>query len=183
MPHAGIDAEDPRNFGIIEYLRPQPVTLESLARKLTAASKGKTAAAVRERAEQILNSIETRPHRPNPPLSQPVDRAPHPWFGLGTHPDLVGALWKLDELLPERCRWLLWGYPALVHPRSGVVFAAAFGTIGLFLRLPPKVVGSAVAEASRTAPADFSSAASDWHLVKSQPTVFDLGPGAYNCAE
>lgn len=29
------------------------------------------------------------------------------------------------------------GYPALVHPRTGVIFALASGTIGIVVRLPP----------------------------------------------
>jgi hypothetical protein len=139
MSHTGIKAEDPRNAGIIEYLRPGPVTRKAIVRRLAAVSKDRTDLEIRNHAAQVLRSIQGRPHRPDPPLSQPVDRAPHPWFVRGTHPDLVEALWKLDDFPPERCRWLLRGYPALVHPRSGVVFAAAIGTKGLFLRLPSEV--------------------------------------------
>jgi hypothetical protein len=186
MSHPGINAEDPRNAGIIEYLRPAPVTLESIIRKLTAASSGKTDHEIRKRSEEVLESIRSKPHRPDPPLSQPVDRAPHPWFGLGTHPDLVEALWKLDDSLPERCRWLLWGYPALVHLRSGVVFATAMGTIGLFLRLPGRALSGADAEvASRAlaAPPDRGSELSDWHLVRAWDSLAALGMRAYACAE
>lgn len=184
MSHAGINAEDPRNAGIIGHLRPGPVTLEAIVRRLTAVSKGKTDLEIRNRAEQTLKSIQSRPHRPDPPLSQSVDRAPHPWFGLGTHPDLVEALWKLDDLLPERCRWLLWGYPALVHPRSGVVFAAAFGTKGLFLRLPSEVLGNEEVKAFKIlgAAPDFGSAVADWRSVRPRASVVEFGPRAYACA-
>jgi hypothetical protein len=184
MAHTGIKAEEPRNAGIIEYLKPGPVTLETIVRRLSAVSKGKTDLEIRSHAQQVLESIQSRPHRPDPPLSQPVDHAPHPWLGLGTRPDLVEALWKLDDLLPERCRWLLWGYPALVHPRSGVVFAVAFGTKGLFLRLPSEVLSGEEAEASGilSVPPDFGSALSDWRSVK-PPHTGDLGTRAYGYAE
>ena len=69
MSHAGINAEDPRNAGIVEYLKPEPVTLETIARKLAAASKGKTDAEIRAQAEQMLQTIESKPHRSAPPLS------------------------------------------------------------------------------------------------------------------
>jgi hypothetical protein len=190
MSHAGIHAEDPRNAGIIDYLRPEPVTLERVIRSLTAASKGKTDKGkidteIRERAAQVIQSIESKPHRPDPPVSQPVDCAPHPWFGLGTHPDLVEALWKLDDLLPERCRWLLWGYPALVHPRSGVVFAAAFGTIGIVLRLPSEVLADEDAKAPSplSAPPNSSPALSAWRLVRLWDCLPQLGSRAYAYAE
>ena len=184
MSHAGIHAEDPRNAGIIDYLRPAPVTLEVIVRRLTAASKGKTDLEIRSHAEQVLQSIQGRPHRPDAPLSQPVDRAPHPWFGLGTHPDLVEALWKLDDVLPERCRWLLWGYPALVHPQSGVVFAAAFGTKGLVLRLPSEVLGDDATTAKILAtPPDFGSALSDWRSVVPRRSAVDFATRAYAYAQ
>ena len=185
MSHAGINAEDPRNAGIVEYLKPEPVTLETIARKLAAASKGKTDAEIRAQAEQMLQTIESKPHRSAPPLSQPVEQAPHPWFGLGTHPDLIEALWKLDGSLPERCRWLLWGYPALAHPRSGVVFGIARGTIGLFLRLPKEVLADEDAKTPATvsAPPDASSALSDWRLIRQWNALAGLGMRAYADAE
>ena len=181
MSHAGINAEDPRNAGIVEYLKPEPVTLETVARRLAAASKGKTEAEIRARAEQVLQSIESKPHRPDPPLSQPVEQAPDPWFGLGTHPDLIEALWKMDGSLPERCRWLLWGYPALVHPHSGVVFGIARGTIGLFLRLPKEVLADEDAKTPATVSAlpDASAALSDWRLIRQWSALASLGARAY----
>ena len=185
MSNNGINAQDPRNAGIIEYLRPRPVTMETIVERLGARAQGKTDLEIRNRARQMLETIESKPHRPDPPLSQPIERAPHPWFGLGTHPDLVETLWELDKLLPERCRWLLWGYPALVRADNGVVFAAAFGTIGILLRLPSEVLGEEEAEVSRnlTTPPDFSPAISDWHLVKLQGSVHHLGMRAYERAE
>ncbi len=48
---------------------------------------------------------------------------------LGTHPDVVDRLWDaLNAALPSDCRWLVFDSPALVHPESGVILAAAVGT-------------------------------------------------------
>jgi len=61
-----------------------------------------------------------------------------PYLTLGTHPDLVGRLWdELGARLPEPCRWVVHGRPALVHPRTGIVFGFAGGTHTYGLRLPP----------------------------------------------
>ena len=181
MSHAGINAEDPRNAGIVGYLKPEPVTLESVVRRLGRVSEDKTDTEIRAQATQLLRTIESKPHRPAPPLSQPVEQAPHPWFGLGTHPDLIEALWKLDGSLPERCRWLLWGYPALVHPRSGVVFGVARGTIGLFLRLPEEVLADEDTKAPATVGPlpDARSALSDWRLIRQWNALAGLGMRAY----
>lgn len=52
-----------------------------------------------------------------------------PYMGQGSHPDIVQRVW--DELgagVPRKCRCLVYGTPALVHPASGIVFAACNGT-------------------------------------------------------
>ena len=74
----------------------------------------------------------------------PAD-ADDPYYRLGTHPEIVERLW--DELggdLPHQCRWILFGSPVLVHPKTGVVFGFAGGSLTYALRLP---------EAERTAAA------------------------------
>jgi len=78
--------------------------------------------------------------RPPPPLSQSLEEVDDPVEGLGTHPDIVEQLWQLDAALPQSCRWVVWGMPALVHPETGVVFAVGFGTLGYVMRLPPAVL-------------------------------------------
>lgn len=58
-----------------------------------------------------------------------------PWH-LGTHPDLIEIIWdKLPVKLPENCQWLVYGRPALVHPKNGLIFGIAAGTWVLALRL------------------------------------------------
>ena len=88
------------------------------------------------RVAKFLADETAKPVRPTPPLGQPLGQVKDPLYGLGTHPDIVEQLWRLDSGLPASCRWVVWGYPALAHPLSGVIFAVGFGTIGIAMRLP-----------------------------------------------
>lgn len=79
-----------------------------------------------------------------PALAFP-DEVPHAYMALGTHPDLVARLWdELGNALPQDCRAVFYGAPALVHPVSGVVFGFAGGTHSYALRLPEPERGEAV---------------------------------------
>jgi len=74
-----------------------------------------------------------------------------PYYTLGTHPDLVQRLWdELGKGLPEDCRWIVHGVPALVRPNSGVIFGFAGGTQTYALALPDEVRAPAVAAGART---------------------------------
>lgn len=89
---------------------------------------------------------------------------------LGTHPDIVDRLWdELNAALPADCRWLVFDSPALVHPESGVVLAAAVGT-QYALRLLPRDAATAV-----------EAGAEQVHHFRTVDTTLDLpttfGPG------
>jgi hypothetical protein len=115
MTHRGIAEDDARNRGVIAFFKPK----------------------------EMPTRIGAGPIKPAAPLSQSLEQVDDPRYGLGTHPDIIERMWKLDGSLPERCRWVLWGLPALVNPRSGVIFAVGFGTIGIVLRLPPEILEAA----------------------------------------
>jgi len=69
-----------------------------------------------------------------------------PHYTLGTHPDLVERLWdELGKALPEDCRAVFFGGPALVHPGTGIVFGFAGGTHTYALRLPDAERAAAIA--------------------------------------
>ncbi len=68
-----------------------------------------------------------------------------PYCNLGTHPDLVGWLWdELTAKLPEVCKWVVYGAPVLVNPKSGIIFGFAGGTHTYGLRLPPSARDDAI---------------------------------------
>lgn len=68
-----------------------------------------------------------------------------PYCNLGTHPELVSWLWdELTAKLPEVCKWVVYGSPVLVNPKSGIIFGFAGGTHTYALRLPPAERGAAI---------------------------------------
>ena len=73
-----------------------------------------------------------------------------PYMTLGTHPDVVERLWdEVGGRLPEPCRWVVYGRPALVHPHSGVVFGFAGGSHTYALRLPADARARAAAAGAK----------------------------------
>jgi len=134
--HRGVAIDDPRNEGPIAFFRPKKVTRESLRQSLTQVSRGKTPDEIEAKVQEVMDKIARGPIRPDPPMSESLDEVADPRYGLGSHPDIIDAL-------PQRCRWVFWGGPALVHPATGVVFARGFGTIGYVMRLLPHVLESA----------------------------------------
>jgi hypothetical protein len=181
MVHVGISPDDPRNAGIIEHLRPKPITIESVVANFAAIAARKSRSELEADAKRVLDLIGSKPHRPSPPLSQPIEKAPHPWFGLNTRPDIFEPLWKLDERLPQRCRGLLWGYPALVHPNSGVVFAVAIGTIGAFLRLSSDALTGE--EITFAGPHYLSPVGPEWSRLDLRKSLLDYVQRAYKDVE
>ena len=143
MQHRGVAIDDPRNEGPIAFFRPKKATRESLRQSLTQVSRGKTPDEIEAKVQEVMDRIARGPTRPDPPLSQSLDDMADPWYGLGTHADIIEHMWRLDDALPQRSRWVFWGSPALVHPETGVVFARGVGTIGYVMRLPPHVLESA----------------------------------------
>jgi len=189
MPHSGIAIHDPRNAGVIEYFRPKPVTPESILQSLTAASGGRDPAALRMRAQRLAETIARRPVGADPPLSQSLAEVPDPWFGLRTHPDLIEIMWKWDDSLPQQCRWVLWGRPALVHPATGTVFAVGFGTIGIVLRLSPNALeaadpqlASAIKRGNFGRSYEIGSAGPEWRFISPGPAAITLCREAYDFA-
>jgi hypothetical protein len=62
------------------------------------------------------------------PIARPSS-LPDPYMGAGCHPDVVEHLWDgLGRVLPRAARALVFGTPALVHARAGVVLATGLGT-------------------------------------------------------
>jgi hypothetical protein len=147
VAHRGVAVDDPRNAAVLAFLTPldysdKRVVRERLSRTLRRASPAKI-------DETVASIMQVR--SPPIPVSQPLEAVADPRYGLGTHPDLIDRLWELDDSLPERCRWVVHGHPALVHSRSGVIFGFAGGTLGYALRLPEGERREADALGARTA--------------------------------
>ncbi|MBI3987471.1 MAG: hypothetical protein HY343_11155 [Lentisphaerae bacterium] len=72
------------------------------------------------------------------------------YYGQGSHPDIVERVWdQIGKALPLKCRCLVYGTPALVHPNSGIVFAICNGT-QYNLRLTPAALGEALQQGAKT---------------------------------
>jgi hypothetical protein len=75
----------------------------------------------------VLGYLE--PRASGAPFSQPPDEHRDPYLQAGSHPDVVERIWdRIGAALPEDCRAVVLGTPALVHPAAGVVMAVALGT-------------------------------------------------------
>ena len=78
------------------------------------------------------------------------DCVPDPYSWCGTHPDIVEYLWdKIGKALSADCRGLVYGTPALVQPKSGVIFALGNGT-RYNLRLPGTLATMAIEGGAKT---------------------------------
>jgi hypothetical protein len=189
MSHRGVAIDDPRNAGIIEYFRPEPVTTDSLVRVLTATTaEGKASSVVRSYAAKAMQRLMHGSASSEPPLSQSLDEVADPWFGLGTQPDIVSKLWKLDDSLPQKCRWVFRGKPSLVHPDTGVVFAVGFGTIGIVVRLPSEAIEAAgslstvLQRGKRLRAVDIGPAGPEWRFIRPSAPAAQWCRAAYDFA-
>jgi hypothetical protein len=73
-----------------------------------------------------------------------------PYLGLGSHPEIVERLWdNLGAAFPVKSRGIVYGIPALVSPRSGVLLGVALGT-AYAIRLAPEAYASAVLHGAET---------------------------------
>ena len=182
VSHRGVNEADPRNRGVIEHFRPPDVTQDYLRARFANTIPNATPAKIEALVVRVMTAIASKPHRLPPPLSQSLDQVADPLYGLGTHPDIVDQLWQIDQTLPQTCRWVVWGHPALVHRTTGVIFAVAFGTIGIVVRLPLEQRDAAPANRP-TNPSqryDISSAGPEWRfLTRAQA---DLWRAAYEFA-
>jgi hypothetical protein len=187
--HVGVAPDDPRNRAPIAYFKPKPVTADSARASLRQALPHATDGDVEARVERLLQKIATGPIKSDPPLSQSLAEVDDPWYGLGTHPDIIEHMWKLDDTLPRSCRWVFWGGPALVHPQTGVVFAVGFGTIGYVMRLPPHVLAQAMPEQASqvvrrnpTYKFDISAGGPEWRFVTTRAPEAEWCRAAYDFA-
>ena len=174
-PHIGVAEQDPRNRGPIDCFRPKPVTADSARAMFTRVLPKASPQEVEAHVQKVLDRIGKGPIKPPSPLSQSLGEVEDPYYGLGTHPDIIDILWRLDAELPMRCRWVFFGGPALVHPSTGVVFAVGYGTIGFVMRLPPAALASATeteapvrVKGNGVEVFDISAAGPEWRFIRAE---------------
>jgi hypothetical protein len=91
-----------------------------------------------------IRHFEHRNELKFPPCMQITESPRDPYINLGTHPDIVEHLWSdLGSIVPEDCRCIVFGSPALIAPRSGILLAQAFGT-RYVLRIPRESMHEAI---------------------------------------
>ena len=79
---------------------------------------------------------------PGKPEVMRHDAVPDAYLRCGCHPDIVERLWdQLGPALPQDCRLLIYGTPALAHA-SGLILALGMGT-RYALRIPPSCIQAA----------------------------------------
>lgn len=99
--------------------------------------------------QHVLNYLGRGEKALKPTIAAPGS-VPDPYLGQGSHPDIVQRVW--DELgagLPQKCRCLVYGTPALVHNRTGIVIAICNGT-QYNLRLTAADFQKAIAKGAKT---------------------------------
>jgi hypothetical protein len=94
----------------------------------------------------VLRSLQSGVRKRTAPLPlAPPESAKDAYSKCGSHPDIVERVWdRLGKCLPENGRCLVYGVPALVHPRAGIVLSACYGT-AYCLRVPGDQVSAAIA--------------------------------------
>lgn len=118
--------------------------------------------------QQVLNYLGRDEKATKPVIASP-ETVPHPYLCQGSHPDIVQRVW--DELgagLSKKCRCLVYGTPALVHDRTGVVLAICNGT-QYNLRLTTSDFQEAIAKGAKTK--------NRWSNGEEMDSVEILGPG------
>ncbi len=90
------------------------------------------------------------------------------YMNQGSHPDVVERVWNvLAAALPEECRCLIYGTPALIHPQTGIVIAFCNGTT-YCIRLTEVLIEKALQAKAPTY--------QKWSYGGDMDTQRDLGP-------
>jgi hypothetical protein len=78
------------------------------------------------------------------------DSVAKPYMEQGSHPDVVERVWDvLGSSLPEDCRCLVYGTPALVHPKTGIILVFCNGT-SYCIRLTEQLMEKALKAGAKT---------------------------------
>ncbi len=99
--------------------------------------------------EAVLRYLGRNKGKDVPPIAHP-DSVFDPYYEQGSHPEIVKHVWdSIGASLPEDCRYLIYGTPALAHPKTGIIFAFCCGTT-YCLRLPLLLLEEALDSGAKT---------------------------------
>lgn len=102
------------------------------------------------------------------PVIAAPDSVSDPYMCQGSHPDIVQRVWdELGANMPGKCRCLVYGTPALVQDRTGVVIAICNGT-RYNLRLTADNFSAAIAKGAATR--------ARWSTGEEMDCLAELGP-------
>jgi hypothetical protein len=90
--------------------------------------------------KKVLEYIIRVKKQGNAPAIAAWNSVDKPYMRQGSHPDVVERVWDIiGTSLPEDCRCLIYGTPALVHPIAGIILAFCNGT-SYCVRLPKSLL-------------------------------------------
>jgi hypothetical protein len=130
-----IDIERSENQKVLQYVtQGEPIPRSSLMSLILV------------RSVRALDSFFRLFRKPAARIAQAADH----FNGCYGHPEFMDRFWQLGASLPAECRMVLYGRkPAFVHPRTGVIFGL-LGGLEYYLRLPPQLIGPALAAGGKT---------------------------------
>lgn len=100
--------------------------------------------------QKVLEYITRTKKKDNAPAMAAWNSVAKPYMEQGSHPDIVERVWDvLGTSLPEDCRCLVYGTPALVHPKTGIILAFCNGTT-YCIRLTDALVQKALQAGAKT---------------------------------
>lgn len=117
--------------------------------------------------EKVLEYIIRVNKQGNAPAIAAWNSVANPYTEQGSHPEVVERVWDvIGSSLPDDCRCLVYGTPALVHPKTGIIFAFCNGT-SYCIRLTDELVEKAVKAGAKTY--------QKWTYSGDMDTLRDLG--------
>lgn len=118
--------------------------------------------------EKVLEYIFRVKKQGAAPIISAWDSVADPYMHQGSHPEVVSRVWnKMGPSLPEDSRCLVYGTPALVHPKTGVILAFCNGT-SYCIRLTEELMEEALKSGAKTY--------QKWTYSGDMDTLRDLGP-------